>query len=30
MVNGMSAKLLDLGSDDFLEQMENKNQAVNV
>lgn len=30
MVEGMSAKLLDLGSDDFLEQMENKNQAVNV
>ena len=30
MVDGMSAKLLDLGSDDFLEQMDSKNKAVNV
>lgn len=30
MVDGMSEKLLDLGSDQFLEQMENKNQSVNV
>ena len=30
MVDGMSSKLLDLGSDDFLKQMENKNTAVNV
>ena len=30
MVDDMSSKLLDLGSDDFLAQMENKNQAVNV
>ena len=29
-VDGMSSKLLDLGSDDFLDQMANKNQAVNV
>jgi phosphoribosylaminoimidazole carboxylase len=30
MVNAMSAKLTDLGSDDFLDQMESKNKAVNV
>jgi phosphoribosylaminoimidazole carboxylase len=30
MVHDMSSKLLDLGSDAFLEQMENKNQSVNV
>lgn len=30
MVNDMSTKLLDLGSDKFLEGMENKNKAVNV
>ena len=30
MVNDMSTKLLDLGSDKFLEGMENKNMAVNV
>lgn len=30
MVNGMSDKLLDLGSDDFLSQMDNKNKSVNV
>ena len=29
-VDGMSSKLLDLGSDDFLKQMENKNTSVNV
>lgn len=29
-VNGMSSKLLDLGSDAFLEQMDNKNKSVNV
>ena len=29
-VDGMSSKLLDLGSDDFLDQMANKSQAVNV
>ena len=30
MVNGMSDKLLDLGSDDFLSRMDNKNKSVNV
>lgn len=30
MVNGMSLKLTELGSDKFLEQMDNKNKAVNV
>lgn len=30
MVNGMSDKLLDIGSDAFLEQMDNKNKSVNV
>jgi phosphoribosylaminoimidazole carboxylase len=30
MVNDMSTKLTDLGSDDFLDQMESKNKAVNV
>ena len=30
MVNDMSSRLLELGSDDFLEQMENKNKSVNV
>mmetsp|Transcript_15091 Transcript_15091/g.34990 ORF Transcript_15091/g.34990 Transcript_15091/m.34990 type:complete len:594 (+) Transcript_15091:104-1885(+) len=30
MVNNMSLKLTDLGSDDFLDQMESKNKAVNV
>lgn len=30
MVDGMSSKLLELGSDDFLAQMDNKNQSVNV
>lgn len=30
MVGGMSEKLLDLGSDAFLDQMESKNKAVNV
>jgi phosphoribosylaminoimidazole carboxylase len=30
MVNGMSAKLQDLGSDEFLAQMDSKNKAVNV
>eukprot|EP00977_Amphora_coffeiformis_P001526 scaffold296_cov102-Amphora_coffeaeformis.AAC.14 len=30
MVDGMSTKLLDLGSDAFLEQMDSKNTAVNV
>jgi len=30
MVNDMSAKLVDLGSDKFLEGMDNKNKAVNV
>lgn len=30
MVNDMSSKLLDLGSDALLEQMENRNKAVNV
>mmetsp|Transcript_5662 Transcript_5662/g.11986 ORF Transcript_5662/g.11986 Transcript_5662/m.11986 type:complete len:594 (-) Transcript_5662:1423-3204(-) len=30
MVNSMSTKLADLGSDDFLDQMESKNKAVNV
>jgi phosphoribosylaminoimidazole carboxylase len=30
MVNAMSTKLTDLGSDDFLNQMESKNKAVNV
>lgn len=30
MVNAMSTKLTDLGSDDFLDQMESKNKAVNV
>lgn len=30
MVNSMSTKLTDLGSDAFLDQMENKNTAVNV
>jgi len=29
-VDEMSAKLLDLGSDAFLEQMDNKNESVNV
>lgn len=29
-VNEMSAKLLDLGSDDFLQQLEHKSQSVNV
>lgn len=29
-VNDMSSKLLDLGSDAFLEQMDNKNKSVNV
>ena len=30
MVDDMSSKLLDLGSDAFLEQMDNKNKSVNV
>lgn len=30
MVNGMSSKLVDLGSDEFLSQMDSKNQSVNV
>lgn len=30
MVDGMSSKLLDLGSDEFLSQMDNKNKSVNV
>ncbi len=30
MVNETSTKLTDLGSDEFLNQMENKNQSVNV
>lgn len=30
MVNDMSTKLTELGSDKFLEQMDNKNMAVNV
>ena len=30
MVNGMSSKLTDLGSDDFLDQMQNKSTAVNI
>ncbi|KAL3941418.1 MAG: hypothetical protein SGBAC_004217 [Bacillariaceae sp.] len=30
MVDGMSEKLLDLGSDEFLNQMDNKNKSVNV
>jgi len=30
MVNAMSTKLTDLGSDSFLDQMESKNKAVNV
>ena len=30
MVDGMSSKLLDLGSDAFLAQMDSKNKAVNV
>jgi phosphoribosylaminoimidazole carboxylase len=30
MVDEMSAKLLDLGSDEFLQQMDNKNHSVNV
>merc|ERR1712232_95323 len=30
MVDGMSEKLLDLGSDKFLEGMANKNKSVNV
>jgi phosphoribosylcarboxyaminoimidazole (NCAIR) mutase len=30
MVNGMSAKLADLGSEEFLKQMDSKNMAVNV
>jgi phosphoribosylaminoimidazole carboxylase len=30
MVNAMSTKLTDLGSDKFLDQMESKNKAVNV
>ena len=30
MVDEMSSKLLDLGSDDFLQQMDNKSTAVNV
>ena len=30
MVNKMSETLLDLGSDAFLEQMDNKSHAVNV
>ena len=30
MVQGMSSKLQDLGSDKFLEGMDNKNKAVNV
>eukprot|EP00541_Cyclophora_tenuis_P016853 CAMPEP_0116557040 /NCGR_PEP_ID=MMETSP0397-20121206/9021_1 /TAXON_ID=216820 /ORGANISM="Cyclophora tenuis, Strain ECT3854" /LENGTH=340 /DNA_ID=CAMNT_0004082457 /DNA_START=74 /DNA_END=1096 /DNA_ORIENTATION=- len=30
MVNGMSFKLLELGSDEFLDQMEHKNKSVNV
>eukprot|EP00980_Cylindrotheca_fusiformis_P021434 scaffold8301_cov184-Cylindrotheca_fusiformis.AAC.2 len=29
-VDGMSSKLLDLGSDEFLSQMDNKNKSVNV
>jgi phosphoribosylaminoimidazole carboxylase len=29
-VDGMSAKLLDLGSEEFLAQLENKDQSVNV
>ena len=29
-VDGMSSKLTELGSDDFLEQMDNKNKSVNV
>jgi phosphoribosylaminoimidazole carboxylase PurE protein len=30
MVNDMSSKLTELGSDDFLNQMDNKNKSVNV
>jgi len=30
MVDGMSEQLLDLGSDDFLKQMDNQSKAVNV
>lgn len=30
MVNEASAKLIDIGSDAFLNQMDNKNQSVNV
>ena len=30
MVNDMSSKLTELGSDDFLSQMDNKNKSVNV
>mmetsp|Transcript_22518 Transcript_22518/g.62534 ORF Transcript_22518/g.62534 Transcript_22518/m.62534 type:complete len:593 (+) Transcript_22518:122-1900(+) len=30
MVDGMSSNLLNLGSDEFLQQMDNKNKAVNV
>jgi phosphoribosylaminoimidazole carboxylase len=30
IVNGMSEKLTELGSDDFLSQMDNKNKSVNV
>ena len=30
MVNDMSSKLTELGSDDFLAQMDNKNKSVNV
>jgi phosphoribosylaminoimidazole carboxylase PurE protein len=30
MVNNMSSMLTDLGSDAFLAQMDNKNEAVNV
>lgn len=30
VVNAMSTKLTDLGSDEFLNQMDNKNQSVNV
>mmetsp|Transcript_30523 Transcript_30523/g.46237 ORF Transcript_30523/g.46237 Transcript_30523/m.46237 type:complete len:590 (-) Transcript_30523:50-1819(-) len=30
MVNGMSSKLTELGSDEFLAQMDSKNKAVNV
>jgi phosphoribosylcarboxyaminoimidazole (NCAIR) mutase len=30
MVNDMSSKLTEMGSDDFLNQMDNKNKSVNV